>query len=150
MDDRMLGRHHCSSPMTTDMSAPATKKDLALVEQRVQKEICFLKEDVSGLKQDVSGLKKDVSGLKVELSEFKREMRDFREETDGRFNRLEQRLYAFEIHVGEWKDELKLHFDAAVEIIRHDLRSANREEIENIKDRVTRLERREHGYLKAA
>ena len=36
--------------------------------------------------------------------------------------------------------EIKLHFDVTVENIRHDLLGANRDEIEVIKDRVTRLE----------
>ena len=39
-----------------------------------------------------------------------------------------------------FKDEIIRHFDVAVETIRHDLKGANRDEIETIKDRVTRLE----------
>ena len=37
--------------------------------------------------------------------------------------------------------EIKHYFDLTVENIRHDLLGANRDEIEIIKDRVTRLER---------
>ncbi len=40
-----------------------------------------------------------------------------------------------------WKDEIIRHFDVAVETIRHDLLGADHDEIEGIKDRVTRLER---------
>lgn len=37
-------------------------------------------------------------------------------------------------------EEIKSHFDLAVENIRHDLLGANRDEIEAVKDRVTHLE----------
>ena len=36
--------------------------------------------------------------------------------------------------MARWKSELKEHFDLVVENIRHDLSSANREEIEVLKD----------------
>ncbi|MDD5041932.1 MAG: hypothetical protein PHX87_06160 [Candidatus Peribacteraceae bacterium] len=46
------------------------------------------------------------------------------------------------------RDEILRHFDLTVETIRHDLTGANRDEMETIKDRVTRLER--HTGLVAA
>ena len=52
-------------------------------------------------------------------------------------------------HMRNWKDDTKLYFDSAVENILHDLKGANRDEIEVIKDRVTRLERHT-GLAKAA
>ena len=85
--------------------------------------------------------KHDLQILTHLVREMKDDMSTFRKDTNSRFNRLEERLYTFEIHVKNWKEELTLHFDAAVEIIRHDLRGANRDDISNIKDRVTRLER---------
>jgi hypothetical protein len=41
-----------------------------------------------------------------------------------------------------WTDDLKSHFDVAVENIRHDLLGVNREEIESLKDRSGQQERR--------
>jgi hypothetical protein len=40
-----------------------------------------------------------------------------------------------------WKDEVKQHFDVAVETIRHELVSANRDKVQALVDRVSRLER---------
>ncbi len=116
--------------MPANMSAPATKADIAQI-------------------------LKILAAMQGSLSS---EFQDFREETLDRFNRIDERHYAFEMRMHEelsdirqeiqaGKVEMKLHFDAAVEIIRHDLVSANREEISNIKDRVTRLER--HPRLRA-
>lgn len=48
----------------------------------------------------------------------------------------------------KYKDEILRHFDLTAENIRHDLAGANRDEIEMVKDRVTRLER--HTGLVAA
>ncbi len=63
----------------------------------------------------------------------------------------------------QWKDEIKgelmeymdskekdlrLHFDFTVENIRHDLRGAHHDDIDNLKIRVTRLER--HTKLRGA
>ncbi|MSR86682.1 hypothetical protein EXS70_00715 [Candidatus Peribacteria bacterium] len=84
------------SPMTTDMTAPATKQDIAL--------------------------------LMDQIGQY--------------YDKTERRIHTM-------SERLELHFDVAVENIRHDLQSANREEIENIKDRVTRLERKT-GLLNAA
>ncbi len=39
-----------------------------------------------------------------------------------------------------WKDEIMQHFDVVAENIRHDALGANRDEVERLKDRVTRLE----------
>lgn len=47
-----------------------------------------------------------------------------------------------------WKDDIIRHFDVTAENMRHDLLGANRDEIEAVKDRVTRLER--HTGLVAA
>ncbi len=41
-----------------------------------------------------------------------------------------------------WKDELKKHFDLAIEIIRHDLKTAGRDEIEMLKDQLKDNRRR--------
>jgi len=41
-----------------------------------------------------------------------------------------------------WTDDLKIHFDVAVENIRHDLLAANKEEIESLKDRSGQHHRR--------
>lgn len=41
-----------------------------------------------------------------------------------------------------WKNELLRHFDVAVETIRHDLRGAHRDRMENHEQRITRLEQR--------
>ena len=49
---------------------------------------------------------------------------------------------------GRWKDEIIRHFDLTVETIRHDLLGANKDDIDVLKDRVTRLER--HTGLVAA
>ncbi len=45
-----------------------------------------------------------------------------------------------------WKDELKKHFDLAIEIIRHDLKTAGRDEIEMLKDQL-KEDRRRIGRL---
>lgn len=45
-----------------------------------------------------------------------------------------------------WKDELKKHFDLAVEIIRHDYKTAGRDEIEMLKDQL-KDDRRRIGRL---
>ena len=45
-----------------------------------------------------------------------------------------------------WKDEMKKHFDLAVEIIRHDLKTAGRDEIEMLKDQL-KDDRRRIGRL---
>ncbi len=41
-----------------------------------------------------------------------------------------------------WKEELRLHFDVVVENLKHDLFSARHDDIESLKTRVTRLERK--------
>ncbi len=73
--------------MTTDMTAPATKQDIAMLMEQ---------------------------------------MAHFYDQTHG------------DMH--EWKEQVMFHFDVAVENIRHDLLGANRDDISNLKDRVTRLE----------
>lgn len=40
-----------------------------------------------------------------------------------------------------WKNEVKRHFDVTVEKIRHDLQGANKDQIENLEDRLDRLEK---------
>jgi iron-sulfur cluster repair protein YtfE (RIC family) len=45
------------------------------------------------------------------------------------------------IEVGQSEERTKRHFDLTVETIRHDLLGANRDEIETLKDRITRVER---------
>lgn len=62
-------------------------------------------------------------------------------DVDARFNDLEGKMEG-------WKTELKDHFDLVAEQIRHELVSANREEIEVLKDghkenrkRIVALER---------
>lgn len=43
--------------------------------------------------------------------------------------------------MGEMKEEILRHFDVVAEDLRHDVMGANRDEVELIKDRVTKLER---------
>ena len=116
--------------MTTDITAPATKAD-------------------------ISAILKLLGEMQAAMA-TKSELSDFREETNARFNRMEERHYAFEIKVenrfeemvekwreemNAWKEEIKFHFDVTVENISHNLKSANREEIEVIKDNIVRLKR---------
>lgn len=64
-------------------------------------------------KEDLLGVKKDLLTTKEDLQHEMQEMRE----------------------------EILRHFDMTVETIRHDLAGANRDEIETIKDRVTKVER---------
>ncbi len=125
--------------MTTDMAAPATKKDLAILKKTLQKS-CASKKDLNKLSCTTEELKHGLARTDERLTDFHDEFLDFKDESIRRFNRLDEHMYGLGTRMDDMKEELKLHFDTAVEIIRHDLRSANKEEILNIKDRVTRLE----------
>ena len=118
--------------MTTDMSTLATKTDLQMVN---------------------NDLKGDIHLLRVDCDDFKEESADFRDETNRRFNRLEQRLYDFEIRANERNQEIighmhtheqniKLYFETAVENFRHDMRDVKNDRVSSLEDRVKRLEHR--------
>ncbi|MBI3331406.1 hypothetical protein HYZ99_00415 [Candidatus Peregrinibacteria bacterium] len=57
--------------------------------------------------------------------------------TKGDIRSVRQEMRALKTEIVE---ELKRHFDVTVETIRHDLLGANKDDIEVLKDRVTRLE----------
>lgn len=89
--------------------------------------------------------------LKKELQTFKAELRDeFATKEDLKRFATKEDLKRFatkedlqDLRVGLKKEilqEIKHYFDLTVENIRHDLLGTNRDEIEVIKDRVTRLE----------
>lgn len=123
--------------MTTDMSAPATKQDFFLFAQEMRSYFTGLRGEFNDLRTEVTDLRAEVANLRAEVADFRTEFLDFKAEVLNRFARTDERQYSFEAKI----DELRLHFDFTVETIRHDLQSANREEILNIKDRVGRLER---------
>jgi hypothetical protein len=58
---------------------------------------------------------------------WKSDMDDWRKEVDEQFVTMREEMKL-------WKTELKDHFDLVAENIRHELVSANREEIEVLKD----------------
>jgi len=96
----------------------------------------------------------------------KKDLRDLEKRLDGRIDRLDTKVDRLDTKVerldakigtgeqslrhdmAKLKDEILRHFDLTVETIRHDLLGANHDEIENIKDRVKKLER--HTGLVAA
>jgi hypothetical protein len=53
---------------------------------------------------------------------------------------FEQKFYDLREEISESEERMKAHFDLAVETIRHDLVGANKDDIQNIKQRVKRLE----------
>jgi len=77
-----------------------------------------------------SATKEDLRGLQADLAR--------------RIDEVEKRL---EARIERGMQDVTRHFDVAVESIRHDLLGANRDEIETIKDRVSRLE--QHAGLAA-
>lgn len=68
------------------------------------------------------------------------QLRRYYERTEGWIGDLEERLT-------EHTDRIKEHFDLTIETIRHELLGANRDDIESMKDRLTRLE--QHTRLDA-
>ena len=80
--------------------------------------------------------RQDLKDLEVRLTTdltrfFKSDLHDLENRIDTKITASENRLIS----------DLMRHFDLTVETIRHDVLGANRDEIEVIKDRVTRLEK---------
>lgn len=94
--------------MTDDATLPATKGDLA----KVQQDLVDLESRMEGRmasKQDLMDLG---TTLRLEMKDLK----------------------------GDILSEIKHYFDLTVETIRHDLLGANKDDIEVMRDRITRLE----------
>lgn len=83
----------------------------------------------------------------------KQDLMDFMKHIDASIGSIDKRVddlrfdmaaWKDELHLDmeTWKEELKLHFDFVAENLRHDYLSANHDEVENLKTRVTRLERK--------
>ncbi len=59
----------------------------------------------------------------------------------GKFDELREDITAdIDGKIAQSEERMKAHFDLAVETIRHDLVGANNDDIQNIKQRVKRLE----------
>lgn len=80
--------------------------------------------------QQAAATKADIALLMGEFGkmwQWKVDVDGWRKEVDGRFGDLEEKME-------KWTKELKDHFDLVAENIRHDFASANREEIDVLKD----------------
>lgn len=89
-------------------------------------------------KQDVALIMEGIGGVHIALATMKTEMSDLREELT---ETMDEKISAVE-------DRMVHQFYVIAEQIHHDAIGANRDEIEVVKDRVTRLERHT-GLLKA-
>jgi len=78
----------------------------------------------------------------------KKDLRLLKSEISSKIDGFDSRMDRLDKKMDQFKDEILRHFDLTAENIRHDLAGANRDEIEMVKDRVTRLER--HTGLVAA
>ena len=85
-------------------------------------------------KQDVSLIMEGIGGVHIAVANMKTEISDLRVEIDEKIAASEDRM----VH----------QFHVIAEKIHHDAIGANRDEIEVVKDRVTRLERHT-GLIKA-
>ena len=113
--------------MTSDPTAAATKQDLQELKNELKGEI------KSSLDIMRSELKVSVNFMKDEL----KTSMEFMMKAVGDLYSANER----------WKDEIIEHFDLTVEHIKHEMSSANREEIEVLKDKVKIIE--EHVGLAA-
>lgn len=91
----------------------------------VQKDVDIVKTDVALLRTDLYGFAKNIT---TQLDKLYVAIADLREEVDEKIDKSEQRM----VH----------QFHVIAEQIHHDAIGAKRDEIEVVKDRVTRLERR--------
>ena len=85
------------------------------------------KGDLQAVKHDLDAVKSDLAVVKGDISALRSELRS---------------------EMKAVKEEILHQFALAVETIRYDLLGANRDELETVKDRVTRLERHA-GLVKA-
>lgn len=106
---------------------PATKSDVRLVKN----EVGLLKDDIQAVKGDVDLLKKDVSLLKDDMQAVRGDIKSLKSDVAAVETKLDSRF-----------DELRDHFDAAVEVITDELRGANTDEISALQDAKTDHEER--------
>lgn len=86
--------------------------------------------------------KADIALLMEKIGDLYRATERWKEEMMSTTERWKEELRA---EMQTWKEELKSHFDFIAENIRHDFRGAHRDDTENIKTRIRRLE--EHTGL---
>lgn len=134
---------------------PATKGDVRLVKNEVgllKDDIQAVKGDVHLLQNDVHLLKKDVRLLKSDMQAVKHEIKLVKDDVHllksdmqavkGDIKSLKSDVAAVEAKLDNRFDELRDHFDAAVEVITDQLRGANTDEISALQDAKTDHEKR--------
>lgn len=124
--------------MTTDMSAPATKRDLVLLKKALQKNLASKKElaltnkalastnnalastnkELASTNKNLGSLRQDLARTDRHLSDFHSEFLDFKNESIKRFNRIDERIYGLEIRMDEWRDELRSDMQTMTENIK--------------------------------
>lgn len=87
------------------------------------------------------GLRTEMVTLNEALhTELKTEMMNHKTQLRGEMAGLRGEMAGFRDEMAQWKDEVKDHFDLCMENALYDFRGAHKDDIENIKVRLTRVE----------
>jgi hypothetical protein len=122
--------------MSKGTNEPATKEDF----RKLQEAIRALQDDTRILMEEFGKVwqwKADMDEWRGDIDEWRGDIDEWRGDIDEWRGGLDERL-------ATWKQEIIDHFDLVAENIRHDLVSANREEIELLKDGLKSHDRRIH------
>lgn len=117
--------------MVTDSAAPATKKDIAL-----------LMEQMGGYYDKTEGRMGNLEGSMGKLEGRMGNLEGRMGSLEGRMGNVEGRIVDLEERLESWKQEIKGHFDLIAENLLYDFRGAHRDDIENVKIRLTRVEKK--------
>ena len=94
-------------------------------------------------KQDIGILMEQLGDMRIGVQSWKDELH-----TDMRLwkDQLHEDMLLWKDQLHEdmllWKQEIKGHFDLVAENMFHDLRGAHKDDLENVKTRLTRVERK--------